>query len=554
MSDEITLICILAGESTAFPVDINPQKTIGHLKDAIKEEKSRLGDIAANQLNLYHERSKEPEELDDLTSEISEGFGTAPPKKTIHAIIQRPSAAKIRIDSVSVQHQVTHPIFRHEFYNRKELTEELIDAAATCNYRSRGVISQANHTMVLIPGVGIGKSCAGWESRRLLHPGLFEGSMNLNLDKLTVEGFNIDIDRVIKILELHSLEHGHALKAIIIHMDEYQLYIDCLQQYNHWSWSMARNELKQMLKQIGNVMRKVQSDHQLLIPPICTGTSAQDMHFLATEYGKVMIPLEPLDLTTAKSMFCDKFQYNCDKVMMTERNSRTVESLEKLNPGIPYATFSSDVVLQHSKGLCDYVWNQPHFKISLADTGYIPGFIDFLLSVDYLLTIYDWEKAVEREFKLSRGRTIGDGERDGITHLRQDTRDENLNCVTVPFIYLQVLNRLLSPSILPADALSPPTADRKNHWQEYESLHGYYQMALDTVGNARPLNISPQNWQYLSDVFRGAKGDKSLQRKIQLRKLDVFVEKNKSLELSTSVAEFETSVVYQDHISRELYD
>ncbi|KAF9085911.1 hypothetical protein BGX27_003310, partial [Mortierella sp. AM989] len=50
--------------------------------------------ISLNNLTA-EEREKKLEELEDPTSEISEVFGTAPPKKTIHVIVQRPSAANL---------------------------------------------------------------------------------------------------------------------------------------------------------------------------------------------------------------------------------------------------------------------------------------------------------------------------------------------------------------------------------------------------------------------------------------------------------------------------
>ncbi|KAF9895488.1 hypothetical protein BX616_009592, partial [Lobosporangium transversale] len=57
--------------------------------------------IMLNYLTI-EERSKEPEELDDATSEISEFFGTAPPKKTINVIVQRPLGAVIWTNTSSI--------------------------------------------------------------------------------------------------------------------------------------------------------------------------------------------------------------------------------------------------------------------------------------------------------------------------------------------------------------------------------------------------------------------------------------------------------------------
>ncbi|KAF9910162.1 hypothetical protein BX616_010928 [Lobosporangium transversale] len=105
MMDKISLLCIPNGESTAFPVDINPQKTISHLKKAIKEKKDAFQGINAYELilhkvsvpgegttvNLTNVGSKES--LTRGSSKVSKVFGTSPlPEKTIHVIVQRPSA------------------------------------------------------------------------------------------------------------------------------------------------------------------------------------------------------------------------------------------------------------------------------------------------------------------------------------------------------------------------------------------------------------------------------------------------------------------------------
>ncbi|KAF9902465.1 hypothetical protein BX616_001919 [Lobosporangium transversale] len=117
MSDEISLFCILHGESVAFPVDINPQGTSSHLKKAIKKEKENaLQDIDADKLiphkvsvpyegttvNLANVKTKEL--LTGATSKILKIFGTSPlPEETIHVIVQRPSAGrKLAVCSLSV--------------------------------------------------------------------------------------------------------------------------------------------------------------------------------------------------------------------------------------------------------------------------------------------------------------------------------------------------------------------------------------------------------------------------------------------------------------------
>jgi hypothetical protein len=52
---QYTIFCILPDGNSAFPVDIEDTKTVGHLKKEVKAEKQpELDDFAANALTLYH--------------------------------------------------------------------------------------------------------------------------------------------------------------------------------------------------------------------------------------------------------------------------------------------------------------------------------------------------------------------------------------------------------------------------------------------------------------------------------------------------------------------
>ncbi|CAG8686014.1 3542_t:CDS:2, partial [Acaulospora colombiana] len=62
------LFCIVEGESSPFPVEIQPDQTISALKDAIKlEMQPRFNDIAANELTLY--KLNIPEDSNDSDDE-----------------------------------------------------------------------------------------------------------------------------------------------------------------------------------------------------------------------------------------------------------------------------------------------------------------------------------------------------------------------------------------------------------------------------------------------------------------------------------------------------
>ncbi|KAI8594854.1 hypothetical protein EDD21DRAFT_65187, partial [Dissophora ornata] len=106
--NHLNFFCLVNGESTSFPVEIDSTKTIGDLKDAIKAKKApRLDDVAADELILWRvsiplvpkkDRKNislsdvlSKEELDE-TDDLSHVFKVMPPKKTIHIIVQRPSS------------------------------------------------------------------------------------------------------------------------------------------------------------------------------------------------------------------------------------------------------------------------------------------------------------------------------------------------------------------------------------------------------------------------------------------------------------------------------
>ncbi|KAG0012920.1 hypothetical protein BGZ80_011418 [Entomortierella chlamydospora] len=128
-SEKVKLFCILDGDSTAFPVKVATDETVGELKTAIKSENKNLfDDVDSRELtlwsvsiasspkrqiildNLLKEKDNTPKELEDPTSEISEVFGTAPAKKTIHVIVRRPAAASGAANDLHVAQSQTTAI------------------------------------------------------------------------------------------------------------------------------------------------------------------------------------------------------------------------------------------------------------------------------------------------------------------------------------------------------------------------------------------------------------------------------------------------------------
>ncbi|KAF9163479.1 hypothetical protein BGX21_006302, partial [Mortierella sp. AD011] len=112
-SESVKLICVLEGDSSPITIRLAPDDTLGELKDKIKKAcEPDLDHLSAKELILWHvsiasspkrpitltnlnneDLTNTPKELEDATCEISEIFGTAPPKKTIHVIVQLPKTA-----------------------------------------------------------------------------------------------------------------------------------------------------------------------------------------------------------------------------------------------------------------------------------------------------------------------------------------------------------------------------------------------------------------------------------------------------------------------------
>ncbi|GBC33485.2 kinase-like domain-containing protein [Rhizophagus irregularis DAOM 181602=DAOM 197198] len=100
----ITLLCLIKGNKTAnaFPVDINKDQLVGHLKKVIRKEIDVPENVKAKDLKLWN--VKIPDDQDDLlsnptlndedellaTKKILKYFSDSPPKEHIHVIIKLP--------------------------------------------------------------------------------------------------------------------------------------------------------------------------------------------------------------------------------------------------------------------------------------------------------------------------------------------------------------------------------------------------------------------------------------------------------------------------------
>ncbi|KAG0249997.1 hypothetical protein DFQ27_009680 [Actinomortierella ambigua] len=106
----LTLFCLVDGETNSFPVDIEPSKTVAHLKEFIKATiPNTLNGVDAKDLNLWRvnhviaANKHQPVLLKSMDSaselnpmdDMADVFQAAPPKKTIHIIVQRPSPQEL---------------------------------------------------------------------------------------------------------------------------------------------------------------------------------------------------------------------------------------------------------------------------------------------------------------------------------------------------------------------------------------------------------------------------------------------------------------------------
>ncbi|KAF9979887.1 hypothetical protein BGZ65_005864 [Modicella reniformis] len=455
-------------------------------------------------------------------SDISDVFGqekTKKPVNVISIIVERPRQAG--------QDLKLPTRYQHNFYDRAKFFETIIPDIID-NYHSRGLLEHKSHTTFLLPGgSGIGKSRAAFELQRLVsHAEELKIDLEIGTDtfrtalqnscylyvnlknecdyvddidehhgadvrlgtRLTVAAGlgSLALDGMRKYpLDLFTAENviqeilarrintsGRTLEAIIIHIDEYQAYIRKAQNEGERTWEQACEHFKEMLMAIGNVMSISRcKGKEFFIIPICTGLSTINME---SYYAFQMIMLSRLSHDSAIRMFCDKY--------------------EKSN-------------------LCIAVQEQHHFRIALSDTGYIPGFLDFLLDPVSLSLNYDWgnrlfqtvtlkyfsdnsshwgyredvhaiislgltRKDITREFILPSGKTIREIERVGLLYLDAVHDLERLVVVMMPFVLLKSLNLMLEEPVIPDHLLLIPTKDRSWSWKDFETLVGHLQKAM----------------------------------------------------------------------------
>ncbi|RIB18477.1 hypothetical protein C2G38_2036856 [Gigaspora rosea] len=545
----------------------------------------------------------------------------------------------------------------HKFYDREQALKLILDVAYT-NYSGRNSPDHKDHQFIQIPGgIGIGKTRMGWESQYMfssmktdecqadfvaalkdplyilvdLNNGsryikefdevavssarigarvaIASGLVSESLSKLSKMN-NVNLfclpNVIYEILKRRFKTNQHSVEAIIIHLDEYQLYINDVQKYKQISWVEARNDFKSLLREIGSIMRNRDSHHEFdgkyFIIPICTGTSAIDIHFLPTEYTNRIVELKPLNYNSAKLMFLDKYEY----VRQTTEAGRNlvVQGLRLYHS----SNFNNKDVEKLSTEFCNFVLNQQHFRIAIYDTGFIPKFIDDLLGTYFLTRNFDWGnqlfnkisnrniatvgdnpdnwkslddirtiisfgltgQLIKRDFLLPSHTSIGELERSGLIYL--SNTGGGWYSIILPFMMLKVLNNtLLVSQLIEVQKSMISSTEKKIQLQQLSLQREVEDSKLLQINdeikfqkNRKLLQINDEikiqkekltvqkkkNWQ-LSDIFRGAKGAKMLlQRSVRLRKLEIFTEKDKFLKRTGSIANLNKLILCDDNVTR----
>ena len=262
--------------------------------------------------------------------------------------------------------------YRHSFHGRSDVLSGLADVAIS-NFVGRTSSQHDSHTFILVPGgSGIGKTRLGFELTRLpldvvqaqqgyadlpqveqqrltsaLQSPLYifldlnngnafckpidthEASVRLGarvasrcligsdlstvseIDPSLISAFSTPaVFRRLIDAKLAELDPESVL-AIVIHIDEYQFYIDKASRKLKLSLADARDHFKELLDKIGWLMREAWENWNLsgrfFFIPVCTGTSAIDVHYLRTEYRQHVVRLSPLSREDALQMCAGRY-------------------------------------------------------------------------------------------------------------------------------------------------------------------------------------------------------------------------------------------------------
>lgn len=452
-------------------------------------------------------------EMSYLTTQFKQSHGVSPAKLGM--------TFEEALESCTTRGDLPARSFDHKLYERGDAMD-CIASHAKFNFLNREQDDHKNHRFVLIAGAsGIGKTRIGFESSRALATHVVDG--DIKADELTQlqlsleqpvyiyinfnngEQFSRSVDAnreadvrlgirlasagilktsmehvvteckglhllsagdvMSKIVE-NALSDGKAFATIIVHLDEFPFYIDAM-------GSNGKAQFKLMLNVLGKFMRQGGSSHRgkFCILPILTGTSARDVTFLASDYGRELVFLDVLSHESALSMFKDKFGAGEDSAIVSQQSHFCVALADA--GGIPsyIASMLSPTVINQSTDWGSLVARGVR-NINLDDFG---GVAAARTIVAFALTAMP----VAREFILPGGKPIGDLERCGHLFLAPIFSNDSRLCrIHMPFVQLRAINMLFVASndtVFDNNLLFSPSLSRAWYWQDFEVLHAQLQ-------------------------------------------------------------------------------
>eukprot|EP01132_Coremiostelium_polycephalum_P013116 gene13116-16002_t len=299
--------------------------------------------------------------------------------------------------------------------------------------------------------------------------------------------FNFTFEKIFNLIK-ESIDTNMP-KAIIIHLDEYQIYIEEIKRYRRYTnLEDARSEFKLMLEQIGSMMKKEKLHYFI---PICTGTSSHDINFQKTEFGKHNVNLNPL------------------------------------------STSSLDPFQQFHLGNMISITKSSIYKIALGDTGYIPREMLFLfdnikINVDDFgtSTFFRSTRPIQ-DSTISKNTirnlcamgisqipvslddyvindppiSLDDIRGDGYIYLIEDKKNSKVQfTIFMSFDTFKYFNANISEFWFPDNLLMIPSENSKWNWQNFELFYPFFQFCLFSSYNILKREI------LFSNIFRGADG------------------------------------------------
>ena len=139
----ITLLCLVKGNTlaNAFAVDIDSEKLVSHLKDAIKDKIDVPAGFKAKDLKLWNVTI--PDDRDDLlsnltlennaellaTKKVSKYFPVSPAEEHIHVLVELPASTATSDEVLELRKQLA---------SMQELLEEVTSLQALLNKSTHG--------------------------------------------------------------------------------------------------------------------------------------------------------------------------------------------------------------------------------------------------------------------------------------------------------------------------------------------------------------------------------------------------------------------------------